>query len=117
MKILCLCDHGNNRSIHLAHHLKYWGHDVLAAGVDRNLPETLRMLYAWADKIIITDRPQLKKILSVYDSTERSCEDRVILFDVGPDIYKRPFNPELLVLVKKFLKENKAWVGPQKNGR
>lgn len=108
MKILCLCDHGNNRSVHFAHQLKYWDHDVIAAGLDKNSAVTLSMLYAWADVIIITAEFQREKLPKYYRD-----DPKVKLFSVGPDIYPRPFNPILLELVKKILKENESWLKPK----
>lgn len=108
MKILCLCDHGNNRSVHFAHQLKYWKHDVLTAGLEMNAPQTLSMLCSWADIIIYTDNFQRDKVLSLYRD-----ENKMRLFNVGPDIYPRPFNPILLKLVQKILKENESWLKPK----
>jgi hypothetical protein len=36
MKILCVCDQGNNRSVHFAHNLKYWGNDCIPIGTETN---------------------------------------------------------------------------------
>lgn len=101
MKILTVCDQGNNRSVQFAHLLKYWKHDVIPVGVTTNTLETLEMLYKWADVIILTDRVQ--NIPSEY-------EDKVKVFDVGADTYPRPFNPELLAKAKQYLEENKSWL-------
>jgi len=100
MKILVCCDHGNNRSVHFAHRLKYWNNDVLAAGLDKNSQTTLRMLCEWADLIIITEESQKYKVHAEFDP-------KIKLFDVGPDTYPRPFNDELLAKVKEFLEDNK----------
>lgn len=98
-KILCLCDEGNNRSVHLAHPLKYWGNDVLAAGFN-NSPSTLDMLYDWADIILLTDKEQLTKV--------RQHAAKTHICSIGPDRFARPFNAELHRLVKRFLDDNKA---------
>lgn len=111
MKILCLCNHGNNRSVHLAHHLKYLDHDVLAAGLEKNSPDTLKMLYDWAEIIIVTEHEHIGML-----PDEVRTSIKLKLFDVGPDTYKRPFNEELKALVKQYLKENESWLKPQKNG-
>lgn len=96
MKILVLCDHGNNRSVTIAHHIKYWGHDVLTAGVKTNTPETITHLIDWAERIIITEVGQLP-----------SDTPNMQLWDVGPDVYPRPFNPQLLKRVRALMEEHK----------
>ena len=102
MKILVLCDEGNNRSVTLAHHLKYWGHDVIAAGVKRNSLETLLMLTEWADRVIFTDRDQLGAI------PRTAHPEKCQLWDIGPDKYPRPFNKELLAIVRNLMEAHKA---------
>lgn len=101
MKILVLCDEGNNRSVTVAHHLKYWGHDVIAAGLKRNSPETLEMLSEWADRIVLTERSQVPVIQSMWPTAFSSKLD---LWDIGPDVYPRPFNKDLLAIVRRFMK-------------
>lgn len=98
MKILTICDQWNNRSVTLASQLKYWGNDVISAGLSTNSQETLHMLFEWADKIIITEDTQ---------KIEYECE-KIILCPIWPDIYPRAFNPELLSIVKEWLQENKT---------
>jgi hypothetical protein len=56
------------------------------------------MLFKWADLIITTDNTQ--HIPDQYQSKSK-------LFDVGPDTYPRPFNPELNNQVRKYLEDNK----------
>lgn len=103
MKILTVCENGNNRSVHFAHRLKYWGHDIIPIGVRTNSSETIKMLCEWADIIILTSSEPHIAVPSEYIS-------KVRLFDVGPDIYKRPFNPELDTKVKQLLEDNKSWL-------
>lgn len=105
MRILCLCDHGNNRSVHVAHQLKYWGHDVLTAGLLTNSQETLDSLSEWADRIILTSNDQRHKV-------PRRFAEKVQLWDVGPDVYPRPFNKVLLAKVKKLMQEHKSEYKP-----
>lgn len=95
MKILVVCDEGNNRSVVLAHQLKYWGHDVIPVGVKRNSPETIEMLRDWADRVIITEEGQLEG-------------DKVELWNIGPDNYPRPFNKELLAIVRDLMEQHKS---------
>lgn len=104
VKILVLCDEGNNRSVTIAHQLKYWGHDVLTAGLETNSGDTLAMLYNWADRIIVTDKKQVSHPQAPVDAQ---------LWDVGPDVYPRPFNKELLRKVKQLMEEHRAEYGPR----
>lgn len=105
MKILVLCDHGNNRSVVIAHHLKYWGHDVLPAGLTANTVQTLSMLYLWADRVIFVERGPYQDAL---DMMPEVMEVKAELWDVGPDTYPRPFNPELLQKVRRLMEEHKS---------
>lgn len=98
MKILTVCDQWNNRSVHIAHLLKYWWNDCIPVGLKTNSPETLDMLFQWADKIILTEDIQ---------TIPTQFNDKVILLNVGPDNYPRPFNKDLNELVRKLLDDNK----------
>ncbi len=99
MKLLVLCDEGNNRSVTLAHQLKYLDHDVLAAGLKRNSPETIDLLCSWADKIITTDIDQ---------HVPAEHADKTGLWFIGPDNYPRPFNKELLAIVRRLIEQHRA---------
>ena len=85
-----------------AHLLKYWGNETLAAGIDTNSPETLAMLYDWADAIILTEKRQALKT--------NPPEEKTKIFDVGGDTYPLLFNSDLLKKAKMILEENKAWL-------
>ena len=52
MKILCICQGGNVRSVAMAQHLKEKGHEAIAIGMDHTSKETYKMLIDWSDKII-----------------------------------------------------------------
>lgn len=97
MKILVVCDQGVNRSVTLAGQLKYLGHDVLSAGVSTNSVDTQKLLYDWADKVIIVD---FQLALPMYQS------DKVELWNIGPDVYPRPYNKDLLKIVKRLIAEH-----------
>lgn len=101
MKILTVCDFGNNRSVTLAHPLKYWWNDCIAVWLQKNSPETLDMLFKWADYIICTAEDQ--KIPEEYMSKYK-------IMNVWPDTYERPFNKELHAKVKKYLDDNRSWL-------
>lgn len=105
MKILVLCDQGNNRSVMLAHHLKYWGHDVIPAGLKTNSTGTVEMLCNWADRVILTEESQLTEPVLARDlRTQRIVQ----LWNIGPDNYPRPFNKELLAIVRRLMEEHKT---------
>jgi hypothetical protein len=101
MKILTVCNEGNNRSVQFSHLLKYWNHDVIPIGLDNTSEETLNMLFNWADYIIITAKDQ--KIPMRYYS-------KVVLFNIGDDHYPRPFNKELFTKAKEILNIHKDWL-------
>jgi predicted protein tyrosine phosphatase len=99
MKILVLCDQGNNRSVTVASLIKYWPNvDVLSAGLSTNSPATLGMLQDWADKIIFTEAIQGASIIE---------SDKATLWDIGPDNYPRPFNRQLLNKVRTLMEQHK----------
>ena len=52
MKILCICEGGNVRSVSLAQHLKEIGHEAIAVGDKYTSNETYALLFKWADKVI-----------------------------------------------------------------
>lgn len=97
-RVLVVCDEGNNRSVTLAHQLKYRGYDVLTAGLKRNDGNTLEMLFIWADKIIVTAKDQLARIPDEF-------MDKVELWNIGPDNYPRPFNKHLLSIVRGLMEQ------------
>lgn len=97
MKILCVCDQGNNRSVTFAHLLKYKGHETLSAGLQTNSPETLTMLFKWADIIIIT---------AVDQDIPDEFVPKVTLMNVGPDTYPRPFNKELYAQARYLISKS-----------
>ena len=84
-----------------AHLLKYWKHDVIPIGLNNTSKETLEMLYKWAEKIILTD--YALRVPDEYSS-------KVKMWDVGGDIYPRPFNLDLHVKAKQILEDNKSWL-------
>jgi predicted protein tyrosine phosphatase len=99
--ILCICAHGNNRSVTMAHALKYVKNfETLTAGVEYHTPETLKMLYEWADVITVPEDILLKYIPEEY-------KHKIKFYNVGPDIYPRPFNKVLDEKVRKMMNEDR----------
>lgn len=98
MNILTVCSQGNNRSVTLAHLLryKYPDADVIPAGVHTLSKTTLNMLFKWADVVALTDSSLSGDVPTT----------KTVLFDVGEDKYPRPFNKELLRICKLLIEEN-----------
>jgi hypothetical protein len=99
-RVLCLCDEGNNRSVTVAHQLKYLGHDVLSAGLKTNTIDTLMTLAKWADHVVYTEPCQRDALL--FDGV------RAHVWDVGPDVYPRPFNKQLLRKVRRLVDQHRG---------
>jgi hypothetical protein len=102
VRVLCVCDEGNNRSVTIAQRLKYPGggqpgHDTLSVGLNRNSRETVAMLCHWADRIIVTAADQVDRV--------PACAEKVLLWDIGEDRFPRPFNRELLEIVRGLMRE------------
>lgn len=91
MRLLVVCDQGNNRSVTLAYVLKYQGHDVLTAGLATNSLQTLELLGDWADRIFTTAR----------DQRFPTHPEKVQCVNLGPDRYPRPLNKDLLRMAKR----------------
>jgi len=90
MKVLTICSAGTVRSVSMAHVLKArYGIDAIPAGHDLNSQETLDMLSDWADKIIVM-QPQYATGLPARNA------HKIIVVDVGPDIWGNPLHPGLL---------------------
>ena len=90
MKILCVCQGGNSRSVAMAYVLKYhFGHDALACSAEKNSAETLVYLYDWADKIIVM-QPEFVGVIPL------RMYEKVIRFDVGRDRWMNGLHPQLV---------------------
>lgn len=109
-RILIVCDEGVNRSHTIKGQLQYWGHDILTVGLNRNSYATRAKLYEWAELIIFTAKDQLESAQPVRGEDL----DKIQLWDIGPDKYPRPYNPELLSIVRKLIDEHKDELAPIK---
>ncbi len=104
MNILTVCAEGNNRSVTLAHFLKYQGHDVIPIGTKRASTSTCYMLFNWADKIITVDKGTYELCRTLFD--DPSFVGKLAIWDIGPDSYPRPFNRELFKICKRLVDQN-----------
>ena len=99
MKILCLCERGNSRSVALAWILKdHMGHNAIASGMRTMDDETKELLYNWADRIILVDKIFESEIPGQY-------KPKLKIWDVGPDRFFRGFEQSLLDTYVKYINE------------
>ena len=102
-KILCVCSAANSRSVALAWELKgkEFNCDAICAGADYSQTETLNMLSQWADTIVLM-QPQFSRAIPQIHMS------KVIVCDVGPDIWVNPTDRKLRDIVLKWARENLA---------
>ena len=94
LKILCVCDKGVNRSVHIASLLKFRGHDTIPVGVDTASPETLDVLTGWADLVVLTNESQM---------SDRWFPTRVWIWPL--EDLPRPYNRVLYSQVLRYIDE------------
>jgi len=102
MKILCVCQGGNNRSVHLAYVCKARHHDAIAVGTDWQSRDTLILLATWADRILIVD-PWVEAKLLGYLLGVEGLVSKCTLLPVGPDRWPMPHTQELIRLSEAVL--------------
>jgi hypothetical protein len=101
MKVLCLCQKGDSRSVALAWYFKHEHeprHEALAAGMITTSRQTRSMLYNWADIILLTTPRYRHWIPTEFDSKVRE-------WDVGTDRFFRGFSLELIEMYRKFAEQ------------
>ncbi len=99
--ILCVCEHGNNRSVTMAHILKYTDNfETLTAGLAYHTPETLKMLFDWAEVIVVPEYKLLSLVPEQYKS-------KIKYYNLGEDKYPRPFNMILYNKAKEIMRRDK----------
>lgn len=106
MKVLCLCQKGNMRSVALAFLLKKeHGVDALAMGLQTSSPETQRMLFEWCDWMILTSRRYLDLIPEPY-------RPKLKVWHVGTDRWFTGYAPDLVQQFQDFLQDDpmEPWV-------
>jgi len=108
MKILTICKGGLVRSVALASVLRYEvGHDAIAYGVEKGTPETMRMLCAWADRIVVMQEEYREATKQYCYSASHGCS--LCVCDVGPDVWSNPLHPDLLLKVRQYVAEWGVW--------
>jgi len=99
-KVLCVCAQGVSRSGGLQWFLKnFYQIDALPVGVQANSPETIEMLFKWADVIINTTH----EINT--DQVPEEYKKKIILWDVGQDRYFMGYHSDLIEQYAKYLEE------------
>jgi len=97
-KFLCICQKGNSRSVALAYLLKKMGHYAIAVGYSTTPRDLLKQLCKWADQIILVAPRMMKYIPERY-------RGKVLVFDVGTDVYFKGYDKGLLDKYKQYIKE------------
>lgn len=98
IKVLTVCDKGINRSVVLASLLK-WDYDTISMGTITTEKDTAKMLFEWAEVIIVVTEG-LKLLIP------KEYKDKVKVYDVGEDRFPRPFNLELVDYFKRYLEKD-----------
>lgn len=99
MKVLCLCAGGAVRSVTLAFVLKYeYKIDAIAASLEKNSENTLKMLYEWADRIIVVQ-------VGMEDNIPVEYLEKTLCLDIGPDRWGASLHKELLNICGNLLEQ------------
>ena len=110
LKILCVCNGGNVRSVALAEALKgTYGCEAISASTYWLSKETMRMLCEWADVIApiqIRDpdyEPEPDRSLW-RENVMWTYGNKVHIFPIGKDVYGNAQHAELRKLIKEVMK-------------
>jgi hypothetical protein len=98
LKILCICEHGNVRSVGTRRELCKRGYlSTIAIGSTNTSNTTLKMLCDWAEVILVAE-PKFGTNLP-YEGREKVNP----YFTIGPDVYGNPLRGTLKEVVKEQL--------------
>lgn len=97
MKNLCVCHWGHSRSVALARLLHSKGQGAVAIGFASN-GGAMDVLATWADRIFV-----LQADYRQYVPEEH--QDKIVVFDVGPDRWVNPYHPELRAILERMYGE------------
>jgi hypothetical protein len=105
MKILCVCEHGNVRSVALAYLLKtLFNQEAIAVGIRDVSDNTMAMLEKWSDYVVFVNKDV------AYMSKVNLDREDVIVFNVGKDIWFTPKHEELVhKLYRELSKHPELW--------
>ena len=93
----------NSRSVALGYVLKYGlGHDSIACSWEKNSPETIAMLCAWADRVIVVEGHMVEKIPQMFHV-------KLSVYDVGPDRWFNGLHPELIEILSEMTGRDPWW--------
>jgi predicted protein tyrosine phosphatase len=97
IKILCVCQMGNVRSVGTKARLNKRNYNnVIATGSSSTGEETLAMLCEWADVILVAEPDMIEQLPNGHDKVDSN-------FFIGEDVYGNPLNRTLQELVKTQL--------------
>lgn len=99
MKFLCVCQGGKVRAGAMAWALKDVDQDSLAAGYRTTGVETLKMLCDWADAIVLMQEAYIRKLETKVGKGGFDPR-KMIIVDVGPDVFGTPTHDALLPYVR-----------------
>ncbi len=100
-KIVTMCRQGLVRSVALADVLKlhFEPVDVIPIGYAGNTTATKRMLWTWADLIIVMEEKYLGAL-------REEDMDKAHVCEVGPDTYGNSHNPKLIDFCWRWCRSN-----------
>ncbi len=103
MKVVTMCQGGHVRSVGLKYILRYkLGHDVIACGWEGNTEDTRRMLFAWADAIVIMQAAFISHVPQEFHD-HADGRRRLFCYDVGEDRFGNPFHPDLQSMLQDMV--------------
>jgi predicted protein tyrosine phosphatase len=110
LKVVTTCRGGHVRSVGLKYRLTYvYGHDVIACGHESNSEEVRRMLYEWADVIVIMESYMEEYIPKEFHIT-KDGKRKLFCYDVGEDRFGNPFHPELQAMLENMIQKHKLFI-------
>ena len=104
MKIACICRGGQVRSVCARYILNdmFGFRKVLAAGWEKNDPDTIKMLCHWADAVLIVG--SATKWLN-NNSIPPEFKHKYVLLDIGEDVWHHYNNKELVKILGNLLEK------------
>ena len=105
VKILCMCQGGNSRSVGAAFLFKYgFGIDALACSWEKNSPATIEMLCKWANHVCILERNMMEYVPSEFQA-------KVWVLDVGPDVWLNGLDRRLHAILLPMITKKMESIG------